>query len=280
MPVMSVDLLFEDGNKLIPRHAISLLWLFQPAIADLFSGMGKVDPLDVVPVCSPSGVTAQMNFSSAAVMFDSAEAGIARTSEASALLWAAERLHNGPLIDRMLQPRARLPIPIVHDREATDLLLFDHARDVISCQRADPERLIEEQLPMLKALSSIAAAGLRIRVHLDGRELSMPDVSPTAFDHGTAAGRAVTSTGLVTGLYQVAKELEIRIEDCKKNKVIRARLSDAAHAAIGSRHPPFTAALEYSEPAPLLPLLPMSAGKVTIERMWDFHEQSELQFPV
>lgn len=278
MSDLSVELHVEDGQKLSLRHVISLLWSFQSAIAELFSGMGKIDPLNIVPICSPSSVVAHMTFSSAAVMFNSAEATVARTAEASALLSAAERLYSGPLIDRMLKPDARLPIPITHDPEAADLLRFDEDRDVIVCQRADPERLIEEQLSMLKSLGSIAAAGLRIRVQLGGCELRMPTVSPTAFGHGTGAGHAVISTGLVTGLYQIAKEVEIRIEDCRKNKVIRADLSDAAHAAIGTRHPPFTVALKYSEPAPLLPLLPITAGKVSIENLWDFQEQSEIQF--
>ena len=234
--------------------------------------MGKIDSLNVVPSFSPSSVAASLKFCNAPMLFDSAKNLIARTAEASELLFAAEDLYRGPLVDRMLQPDARLPIPIVHDGEATELLRYDPDRDVILCRRAQPERLIDDQLSMLKALSSINAAGLSTRVHLDGRELRMPDVSPTAFDHGVGPGRTVASVGLVTGLHHIGKEVEIRIVDCRKNRVIRARLDNPAHAAMGSRHTPCTSALEYYQPAPLLPLLPITAGKITIERMWDFQE--------
>lgn len=269
----------EDGQVFNSRQAIDLLWPLLYAIADLLGTLGKIESLNVLPNFSHSSVSANLTFCSATVLFDSAEDLIARTAEASELLWAAENLFRGPLVDRMLRPGARLPIPVVHDGNATELLRYDHERDVIFCRRAEPEHLIEEQLSMLKALSSINAAGLSTQVQLDGRDLRMPDVSPTAFGHGTGPGRTVVSTGLVTGLHHIGKEVEIRIEDCKKNKVIRARLDDPAHAAIGSRHPPFAAALAYFEPAPLLPLLPITAGKITIERMWDFQEQSEFQFP-
>jgi len=175
----------------------------------------------------------------------------------------------------MLATDARLPIRVVHGPNTRGLLGYDRVKDVIHCQVSDWAEIIGVNIALLKVLTQITSSGMLPQLEIDGTPLALPNVSAKTFRYGKGPGHLKDSVGIVTGLYQVASEVEIRIEGQQGKCALRGQLSDAARLAALVYRPPFTAAERYSETAPHLPLLPTETGKLVIERMWDFQEQAE-----
>lgn len=275
-PMQFAISLQAQSTKVDPRSAVTLAWMLLGALADLLRMSKQLNSHEFLPIITLDCVTMAGEIEYSPDFFTSVEGIIERVHRASALLGAAENLLMAALCDRLIRPDARLPVPVMHAPELRELLTYDQATDCIRCQIPDWGDVVADNAKMLRVLSSISASGLVPSLEADGAIVALPDVSPTLFGHGQGPGHSVTSTCRVSGLYWVANEIEVRIEGFREDRVIRAQLGEAARMAAISRHPPFTAAVQFSETAPLLPLLPLVNGKVTVEKIWDIQEQPDL----
>jgi len=246
-------------------------------IAELMRGTHRLALHTFIPRFTESCVTIEGESDAAPDLFDCVGDMLHGIGRASELLTAAEVLLKTELSERMLQPAARLPIPVRHSSTLGKILAYDAQRDEILCQAPDSHQVVSTNLRILKALSSIAGAKLTPRLEIDGKGYDFPAVSATIFDHGTGAGHTVAATALVTGHLLVAGEIEARIDGFRDNRVGRASLNDTARESAIGQHPPYTVAIQFWEPTPHLPLLPASSKpKVVVERMWAFESQAEL----
>lgn len=259
------------------RTAIMLAWSLASAVADLF-GHSTFVTNKLLPTFAQASLALRGEVANTDDLFNRIENLLDRISRASALLDSAEDLLLSSLADRLIAPKARLPIPVVHDPRITDLLSYDINKDVVLCRCGDWSEIVSEGVKLLKVLASIHAAGLTAQLVVGDTTFAFPRVSPSLFHHGHGAGTSVVSAGSVTGMYQVAGEIEVRIHGFRENRVLRAQLSPAARLAAVAYRPKFTAALQFSQRTARLPLMPCNPGKVLIERMWDIEEQMDLQF--
>lgn len=267
-----------NGEQIDARIAMPLIWTFLAAFADLLRMTQYLNSNLLLPSFASTCVTLAGSLDRSTGFFDLMQPLMGRLTRATALLNASENLLTTKLCDRMVLPDARLPIQIVHDPDMKELLAFDKKKDLIRCQAQDGSELVSEYLKVLKAMTNIAAVGLVPSIEVDGTSVSFPSISATLFNHGYGTGRSIVSTCRISGLYLVAGEVEVRIAGFRDDRVIRAYLSDAARLAAVACRPPFSAAIQFSEAAYHLPLLPSSGGKVIIERMWDIQEQTEIDF--
>ncbi len=276
---LKLKLSVEDAATFNSRITHTLAWALLVALADLFRGKYPLtDSREMLPIFSTTCLTMEGEIDVGYDLFDSLQEVFACLTRASMLPETSERLLKTVLADRLLKPDARLPIAVKYMPKQSELLTYNMEDDVIRCQTADWAEVIGRNIKPVRALANIYAAGLRPELEIDGVCLKLPYVSPSMFDHGVGAGHLRTSTGLVTGILWHAREIEIRIEGFRENKVIRAQLSETARLAAMQMHPSYTVAVQFSETAPHLPMLPQANGRVIIERMWDFQQQSEFAF--
>ena len=267
----------KNGSRVDPRSAFTLAWELLSALADLLHMTRQLNSHNLTPSITNSCVSIAGEVEHAPDFFGSVQGTLECLHLAAELLCSAERLLGGTLCDRLTRPEARLPIDVRHSSDITELLVYHEASDVIYCRTMDWEFVVGANQKILKVLSRIEAHGLTSTLEVDDEVVALPFVSPTLFSHGDGLGKVRNASCCVSGHYQVASEIEVRIGDFRNGKVIRAQLNDAAHETASRRRMPFTAAVRYSETKPLLPLLPAGNGKVTIEKVWAIEEQTELE---
>lgn len=275
----TLSLASRDDSPLDARTTILLAYSLLTALAELLRGKHRLALHTFIPRFIGTCVTIEGELDAAPDLFDCIKEILHRIGRASELLIAAEVLLKTELVDRMLRPAARLPIPVKHSPSLGEILVYDMQRDEILCRVPDWHLLVSSNLRALKALSHIAGAELTPRLEIDGKAYDFPAVSATVFEHSTGAGHSVVATATVTGHFLIAKRIEARINGFRENRVGHASLSDTARESAIGHNPPYTVAIQYWEPTPHLPLLPASSKpQVVVERMWAFETQTELDF--
>lgn len=268
----------KNDNRIDPRSALTLAWALLAAIGELLRMTRHLNSYELLPTIASSRVALVGAIDVTRSAFDPMESLMSGVDEAAALLNAGEHLLATSLCDRLLLPDARLPIPVIQKPGLPELLVYDQKKDQIQCRIGHWSELVDTNLKILKVLSGISSAGLAATLELDGSPVSFPEVSPSIFSHGYGQGHSVVSTCCVSGIYLVAQEIEARIDGFRDNRVFRAHLGEAARLAAIRFRPPYTAAVQFSEAVPHLPLMPAAASKVVVEKMWDFEEQPEFAF--
>ncbi|MBK9496368.1 MAG: hypothetical protein IPO08_18070 [Xanthomonadales bacterium] len=271
-----LDFHAEPGQWVDLRAMIGPAWVVLQRVLSLdeFRSTGEVN---IVPMeLNQNGFKLQAISSNSGAVYDSIFEVVEQIHECIELLELADDLMVKGLLDRSMLPEKRLPVGVVVKEAQREVLHYDQDTDVISCQRSNWSDVINTNVKVVKALCKLNTNGIQCRISVGEEAMDLPYVRPSIFHWGAGPGVLLTSCCRVSGIYPIACEMEVQIENYRCGKVVRARFAEHVFSSMHTLKPPFTSMVEYSQSHSLLPLLPDLSGRILIERLWDFQSQGDL----